>query len=741
MARSFSGNSALYRNTNPPVTAPPLTMSLWAKPGVDNRFVFSMQANPTTAANSISIKPSATSTAIATAGGATASSPTGTDRGWNHYCAAMLSAVDQAVYFNGAVSYTDLDCTSTAWVTTSIGALWHTSALTSPYTGDVSDVAVWNVALTDAEVMALARGISPLFIRPFALQAYWPLELIAAAGMNRARNTTDRSLTGLSGTSPGQANGPLIGARYYFNRSIGWRGNSAISAVDLVVSSLAIGNLAIDTPALGQKHVLGATSLETSPLAIGTPALALRFDLGASNLTITQPVTGTPALGHGYNLAATSLAIGGPAIGSPAVSAGSPPIEIGSPVIGTPTLGQRHVLGAVSPGLSSPVLPTPTIAQKHVLGALGTTTGSPQIAIVIPGLQPASLSIGSPTLGTPALGQTHVFNTTGLTLGTLLFASPTIGQKHALKVSSLAISGPALGLASLLQKFNLAALGTTISGPQITSPVFSKGTFFQVVSLTVGRPVLGSPVLHQRQILSALGVTIGPPDIGSPRESMIYALSPLGVSISALQIGFSPFTIVRALTAKNVEVGSPTADWQAPFVYHKMADIISPHTEAPIKKALFTNTNDEHALKVAAKSLVGNSLDIKADAEKISVKNPLTLLAGILGIDLSELEAAIAQLQALHGIETTTRTNQVIDINVNIASLVSSVASINNSLLQVNGNINKLYNVVSVGKGALNLAIGSPVFGTPQIKQVHKFQSAPMVLSSPVIGQPVIVRH
>lgn len=41
--------------------------------------------------------------------------------------------------------------------------------------GMLAHVAFWNAALTDAEVLALARGADPRTIRPSALVAYWPL--------------------------------------------------------------------------------------------------------------------------------------------------------------------------------------------------------------------------------------------------------------------------------------------------------------------------------------------------------------------------------------------------------------------------------------------------------------------------------------------------------------------------------------------------------------------------------------
>lgn len=43
------------------------------------------------------------------------------------------------------------------------------------FDGDIAECAVWNVALTVAELASLAAGVSPALVRPSALVSYWPL--------------------------------------------------------------------------------------------------------------------------------------------------------------------------------------------------------------------------------------------------------------------------------------------------------------------------------------------------------------------------------------------------------------------------------------------------------------------------------------------------------------------------------------------------------------------------------------
>lgn len=44
---------------------------------------------------------------------------------------------------------------------------------------DVAELAIWDVALSDAELAALAKGVSPLFFRRTSLRGYWPLYGVA----------------------------------------------------------------------------------------------------------------------------------------------------------------------------------------------------------------------------------------------------------------------------------------------------------------------------------------------------------------------------------------------------------------------------------------------------------------------------------------------------------------------------------------------------------------------------------
>lgn len=98
---------------------------------------------------------------------------------WQHACGVFTTTASRTVYLNGANNATDTTAGSPASVDqTSLAVAWDGSGAgvwTQYYTGRIAEVGVWNVAITAAEVASLAKGYSPLEIRPASLVAYYPL--------------------------------------------------------------------------------------------------------------------------------------------------------------------------------------------------------------------------------------------------------------------------------------------------------------------------------------------------------------------------------------------------------------------------------------------------------------------------------------------------------------------------------------------------------------------------------------
>ena len=95
---------------------------------------------------------------------------------WYSACAVFASATSRSAYINGGSKATDTTSrTETTLNETLIGAFVNNGPTYSQFFGGgLADAAIWNVALSDAEV-ALLEVMPPFAMRPDALVGYWPL--------------------------------------------------------------------------------------------------------------------------------------------------------------------------------------------------------------------------------------------------------------------------------------------------------------------------------------------------------------------------------------------------------------------------------------------------------------------------------------------------------------------------------------------------------------------------------------
>jgi len=131
---------------------------------------------------------------------------------WTHVCAKTTAGTGLSKLFLNGVLSTTATRTVTLGDTASnfvIGARGDGS--TNPYDGKVAEVAVWNVALTDAEIAALGKGVSPFLVRPKNLMAYYSLWGVGAADepdlSGNAQTLTETGTVGVADHSP---TGPMI---------------------------------------------------------------------------------------------------------------------------------------------------------------------------------------------------------------------------------------------------------------------------------------------------------------------------------------------------------------------------------------------------------------------------------------------------------------------------------------------------------------------------------------------------
>lgn len=181
MARNFErASSQRLVNAGAPVTAYPLTMACWfrASEALNNKYLISIGDSAALSWFGLEATSSETVQAEAADAGlvrtATATGNFSIDT-WTHAAAVFASSTSRSAYRDGTNKATD----TYNWIPTgldkvSIGVR-NSSAYENYFSGDIAEAAIWDVALTDAEIAMLAKGASPVMVRPASLVSYWPL--------------------------------------------------------------------------------------------------------------------------------------------------------------------------------------------------------------------------------------------------------------------------------------------------------------------------------------------------------------------------------------------------------------------------------------------------------------------------------------------------------------------------------------------------------------------------------------
>ncbi len=98
---------------------------------------------------------------------------------WNHSAGIFASSTDRAAYLNGDIGNGGFNTVDHAMPSTNVDRTsWgkrDDSNGGRPIDGRIAEAALWNVALSTNEVIALAAGVPPSRIRPGDLLGYWPL--------------------------------------------------------------------------------------------------------------------------------------------------------------------------------------------------------------------------------------------------------------------------------------------------------------------------------------------------------------------------------------------------------------------------------------------------------------------------------------------------------------------------------------------------------------------------------------
>lgn len=185
MALGFDVGSVEYLSvTAAPVTAAPLTMACWARStnitinqavmslgqvGVTNEY-WALTFRGARAGDPVSFQAQAAAASFQAADTSTGYSA----NTWHHIAGVAASATDRRSFIDGGSKGTKTTSVTPLSVDT-IRLANYARSTSFSLDGQIAEAAMWSVALSDAEIALLAKGFSPLLLRPESLFFYAPL--------------------------------------------------------------------------------------------------------------------------------------------------------------------------------------------------------------------------------------------------------------------------------------------------------------------------------------------------------------------------------------------------------------------------------------------------------------------------------------------------------------------------------------------------------------------------------------
>jgi len=188
MSRNFDGSTTDLRKGSATPYTVPMTVSAWIKPDVavplvdhiiwlqsdstgDELFKLQLEGSSSTESDRGKIRWVSRAGAVSSI----AQTTTGVSADvWHHVCGVEASTTDRRVFIDGGSKGTDTTSSTPGTIQRIRVGVAELSA-SDFFDGDISQIAIWDVALTDAEIASLAAGVSPLRMRRDSLVAYWPI--------------------------------------------------------------------------------------------------------------------------------------------------------------------------------------------------------------------------------------------------------------------------------------------------------------------------------------------------------------------------------------------------------------------------------------------------------------------------------------------------------------------------------------------------------------------------------------
>lgn len=173
MAHLFNGTNDSLEVGSAPATGVPLTLSCWFNASTDVAGVLmsigvggGFDRFQIFTGGTIGINAAATAAKSPSLTGQSVSSGTPALNTWHHVAGVFTSSTERVVYFNGVPGVVNTDLVTPSGLNRlNIGARYNTT-LGAYFTGMLAEAAVYNAALTAAEIISLSKRYRPDRIRP-----------------------------------------------------------------------------------------------------------------------------------------------------------------------------------------------------------------------------------------------------------------------------------------------------------------------------------------------------------------------------------------------------------------------------------------------------------------------------------------------------------------------------------------------------------------------------------------------
>lgn len=202
MARNFVAASSQYlSNANAILGVTPLTLAAWLNASATGTTQYVLCIGHLTQGRAFGIGVNSGNAIFAQAkqnGVSNSATTTGTISAstWHHACGVFAGDAERYAYLDGGSKASNTTSRVPGDMNTTMIGARADNGPSNYFSGNLGEAAMWDAALTDAEVAVLALGISPLFVRPGNLVAYWPLigrtspEIDPVGGFDMTLNAT-----------------------------------------------------------------------------------------------------------------------------------------------------------------------------------------------------------------------------------------------------------------------------------------------------------------------------------------------------------------------------------------------------------------------------------------------------------------------------------------------------------------------------------------------------------------------